>query len=461
MCRAKSCYYGCPVNSLAILSSRIYLTKRHPIRRQAKTYPIGAVQQFEVTGLTHEAKGVARPEGKVTFIDGALPGETVEAQVIKPGKNFDLAKLNTVLTASPHRIAPPCKHYASCGGCSFQHLAGAQQLEAKHHWLGGQLRKVFDIQHIDMLTDLTFAYRRRARLSVKVLKGKVILGFRGKASTQVIAIDNCIVLTEPLQKLYKGLKEQLCENELAAKLGHIELLEDTQGASVLFRLTDTISPALKVFWDNWAQNQHIELYWQSADSRRAQIDVSAMRHYVIDDLTLFYHPQDFIQVNAPMNAKMVAQAMEWLAPNEQDVVLDLFCGGGNFSLPLAKRAKQVIGIEVQESMVAAGRRNAEHNNLSNLSFIAADLSKPAGDKFSQYGVTKILLDPPRGGAFEFLDSLIKIKPQQILYVSCDAATLARDAEYLVLNGFKVTRVTMMDMFPQTSHVETMMLLEHA
>lgn len=427
--------------------------------RQVKHNPVGPLQRFVVDGLTHEAQGVARKEGKVTFIDGALPGETVEAKVIKTGKRYDVAKLERIVSQSAHRVTALCKHYDFCGGCSFQHLADTQQLAAKHQWLSGQLRKVFENRNIDMLSDQRFGYRRRARIAVIHKEGKTTLGFRGKSAKHIVAIDNCVVLTEPLQHLYKQLKDKLMASALAAKLGHIELLQDEQGTSVLFRLIGSLSPELKRDWQVWAQTLNTSLYWQLPESHRALVEDAELRHYSIDGLSLRYHPQDFIQVNARMNIKMVEQAMAWLAPNKQDVVLDLFCGVGNFSLPLAKRAKRVVGVEVQESMVAAARFNAQQNALVNVSFIAADLTQAIAEEFTELGVTKILLDPPRAGAKEFLDTLIAIKPQQILYVSCDAATLARDAEYLVLKGFKVLRVTMMNMFPQTSHVETMMLLE--
>ena len=436
------------------------MRNRRPQGRQAKPQVLGLPQRFYVDGITHEANGVARLDGKVTFIQGALPGELVEARVSKAGSRFDQAIVTQIIEASPHRITPPCPHYAECGGCSFQHLSEPQQLAAKKHWLQGQLRKVLGDHAISELKDQGFAYRRRARIAVFVKDGQLFMGFRAKASKHIISINNCMVLTESLQQVFSHLKQRLSSNELAPCLGHIELLEDSQGTAVLLRLTHDISTELKSSWQQWALTQQVALYWQHPGENQAQVAETELRHYQLDGLTLAYHPQDFIQVNASMNELMVAQAMEWLAPCKQDVVLDLFCGVGNFSLPLAKRAKQVIGVEVQDSMVAAGRKNAQLNKLNNLSFIAADLTKPVANEFTQRGITKVLLDPPRAGAKEFLDTLIALKPQQILYVSCDAATLARDAEYLVDKGFKVLRVTVMDMFPQTSHVETMMLLEY-
>jgi 23S rRNA (uracil1939-C5)-methyltransferase len=437
------------------LTNNASINKR---RRQKAQQTLGPVQHFTVDGLTHEAKGVARSQGKVTFIAGALPSEIVTAQVIKSNRRYDEAKLLDIQQKSAHRIAPECRHYEQCGGCSFQHLTIEQQRAAKMSWLQGQLRKVCPEQTLTQLTDSPFGYRRRARLAVRVKDQTLHLGFRAKSSQDIVSIDNCLVLTPQLQRIFRQVKAVLKKDTIAEKIGHIELLEDTKGLSVLLRLIATISSAEHHKWQQWAELQQVELYWQMPDEHRANVLPTAMRHYQLEGFNLAYYPQDFIQVNATMNEKMVAQAMDWLTPNQNDVVLDLFCGVGNFSLPIAKRAKQVVGVEVQPSMVAAGQANAKENQLDNLSFIAADLTQPAPKTITSLGVTKVLLDPPRAGAFEFLLTLVKLRPKQILYVSCDAATLARDAEYLVAKGYKVKRAAMMDMFPQTAHLETMLLL---
>ena len=429
-----------------------------PSRRSSAKTNLGPLQQFEVEGLTHEAKGVARQRGKVTFIGGALPGETVEARVYKAGRNFDEANLVNIVSPSPYRVTPTCQHFTECGGCSFQHLTQDQQLLAKTDWLQRQLRKVNE-QPIEQLADQAFGYRRRARLALQVKSGKALLGFRQKSSKDIVEISNCLVLTERLQDIYKSLKNSILDDGIAAAVGHIELLEDTHGASVLFRLTRLITESTQARWCDWAETLGVELYWQAPEESRVTLAQEKMRHYDLGKQTLTYHPQDFIQVNARMNEKMIHQAISWLQPNEDDVVLDLFCGVGNFSLPMALHAKKVIGVEVQPSMVAAAQANAQCNDLENIDFIAADLSQPAKRQFSKLGVTKVLLDPPRAGAFEFLDNLIKISPGQILYVSCNASTLARDAEYLVAHGYQVVKVGLMEMFPQTSHIETMMLLQ--
>jgi len=435
------------------------LRRKTSSRRPSKTQPIGPVQTFEVDGLTHEAKGVARLQGKVTFIDGALPGETVTAQVIKTGRRLDEAVLTKIIEPSVFRVEPSCQHFSVCGGCSFQHLADEKQLSSKADWLQGQLRNLITTQELEFLSDSFTHYRRRARIAVDRQKGILALGFRGKASSDIVSIDRCVVLTSNLQKTFSSLKQALSINDLAGSLGHIELLEDTKGVSVLFRLTSLISDGLEKAWEDWANKEQISLYWQAPKASKAEVSAEKMRHYDLGELSLRYHPQDFIQVNAMMNEKMVTQAMDWLGPNKQDVILDLFCGVGNFSLPLAQYAQSVIGVEVQESMVEAARENARLNGFDNLTFEAADLTKPVANAFMKQRINKVLLDPPRAGAFEFLDTIIKIGPTQILYVSCNASTLARDAEYLVAKGYRVLRVGLMDMFPQTSHVETMMLLQ--
>lgn len=437
------------------------MRKRHSPRRVTKHTTPGPVKTFEIEGLTHEAKGVARFQGKVTFIEGALPGEKVEAQIHKFGRRFDEATLTRTLSASPDRVEPFCPHFSECGGCSFQHLSSPKQLEAKKNWLQGQLRNVLDTQDITLLHDRDVAYRRRARLSIQVKNNQVLLGFRSKSSQSITSIEQCAVLSQGLQTAYSALRKRVLQDAIASKLGHIELLEDAKGKSVLFRLTAPVKQEIREDWSMWAREENLTLYWQDDNVARAKVEVDQLRHYTLENESLFleYHPQDFIQVNARMNDKMVSQAMEWLAPDAEDVVLDLFCGVGNFSLPLGKRAKKVLGVEVQEGMVVAGRHNAQRNHLDNVHFLAADLTKPVSTEFSGMGVTKILLDPPRAGAFEFLESITKIKPRQILYVSCNASTLARDAEYLVAKGYRILRVGLMDMFPQTSHVEAMMLLQ--
>jgi 23S rRNA (uracil1939-C5)-methyltransferase len=266
-------------------------------------------------------------------------------------------------------------------------------------------------------------------------------------------------MTEKLQVIMPRLRQILVQSEKPSAIGHIELLEDDLGCSVLLRLTSTLTSNDEILWTESASSHGWDLYLQAPSLDKVKCDEESLRQYSLEGLSIYYHPQDFIQVNKPMNDKMVAQALQWLDLNAQDKVLDLFCGAGNFSLPMAKTAAKVVGVEVQPQMVLNGERNASLNGLENVTFIGADLTQKVTHSELKKGFTKALLDPPRAGAFEFLPSLIKLKIETILYVSCDAATLARDAEFLVEHGYKVKRVSMMEMFPQTAHVETMMLLQ--
>lgn len=435
------------------------LRRRNSTQRRPKTSPLGPLQTYHIDGLTHDAKGVARLDGKVTFIDGALPGEAVTAQVTKPGRRFDEAVMRELITPSEQRVEPICEHFTQCGGCSFQHLEGTAQRQAKHQWLAGQLRNLCSAEDIEALYADDTGYRRRARVSIQNKTRNLVMGFRGKSSNQVIDIKTCQVLTPKLQQVFQALKTMLAETDIFTALGHVELLSDSKGVSVVLRLVDVLSAEQRQWCESWAAQQQVDLYWQAPNESKAEVSAEQMRYYDLAGLRLFYHPQDFIQVNDSMNQKMVEQAMSWLAPTQEDVVLDLFCGVGNFSLPLAQRAGKVIGVELLDSMVEAAQYNADYNALKNVSFLAADLTQAPPRVLKQERITKVLLDPPRAGAFEFLDTMIKMAPKQILYVSCNASTLARDAEYLMANGYQMIKTGLMDMFPQTSHVETMMLLQ--
>lgn len=434
-----------------------------PKRKKQSTASVAAstVTDYQINAITHDARGIAKGgDGKVTFIAGAIPGEQVKARVFKSNRRYDEANLVEIIQASEHRVQPACSHFDNCGGCSFQHLDYPSQLEFKSQWLQGQLRKLAFDGEIELLVDQPFAYRRRARLSVKVNKqGQVDFGFRSKNSSDIVNIARCDVLTKSLQALLPDLRETLITSIRPQVIGHIELLEDNNGRSVLLRLTDLLPQEDMTRWQSLAEHNNLVLYLQEAKDNSVACSEEELREYQVEGLRVRYHPQAFIQVNDEMNQKMVAQALTWLDLTKKDKVLDLFCGVGNFTLSMANRVDSVVGVELQEQMVENARQNAILNQLNNVTFVGADLTKPVKSEHLQKGFNKILLDPPRAGAIEFLPSLIKLKAKTILYVSCDAATLARDAEVLTGAGYKVMRVGMMEMFPQTSHVETMMLLQ--
>lgn len=430
---------------------------RRPHDRKKATSPINPIRILNIEDMTNEGNGLARESGKVTFVEGALTGESVEARITKENSKLNQAVTTKILTASSQRQIPECQHFSQCGGCQLQHLSIDGQRDLKVEWLKNQLRHIEIPSYISMLSTQEFSYRRRARLAVLAKKGDVFIGFRKKSSKGIVDVKMCPVLVPALQEVYQALRIELLKTPLTAKIGHIELLEDAQGASVVLRLARSANQAEKTLLDHWAQSQGVALYWQQPDEERVVCDAS--HFYSVDNTQINFHPQDFIQVNETINLSMVSQAVDWLELTADDVVLDLFCGAGNFSLPLAKRAGRVLAIEAVESMVDKGRLNAEQANLSNVEFIAADLTQSPPNKIKKANVSKVLLDPPRAGALEFLPTLVTLNPDYILYVSCNAATLARDVAYLVEKGFRVTKVCMMDMFPQTTHIETMMLLQ--
>lgn len=426
--------------------------------RPSKDKPISSpIRLLSIEGTTHEGHGVARENGKVTFVAGAIRGEQVEARVVKEGRQYNQAITVKRLHDSPERVLPACPHFERCGGCQLQHMSIEAQRNLKENWLAGQFRKLSLPNKMSRLEGKPFGYRRRARISVFVKNNQVQIGFRAKSSNEIIDIDQCQVLEPSLQVAYQALRTYLKTASLVSKLGHIELLYDAQGVCVVLRQSRDMAETDKEDLNNWAQKSSITLLWQAPAENK--VEKQQPRHYMIDGAVLNFHPQDFIQVNAQINDAMVEQAMAWLELNSDDVVLDLFCGAGNFSLPMAKRAGRVLAVEAIESMVEMGQLNARQADLDNLEFLAADLTQTPPNRLKKAKITKALIDPPRAGAYEFLPTLVRLKPQQILYVSCNASTLARDAEYLVENGFRVTKVCMMDMFPQTSHVEAMMLLQ--
>lgn len=426
--------------------------------RPSQDKPISSpLRLLSIEDTTHEGHGVARENGKVTFVSGAITDEQVEARVVKEGRQFNQAITIRRLQDSPDRVLPPCPHFEQCGGCQLQHMNISAQRHLKVSWLASQFRKLALPDEMSRLEGEPFGYRRRARISVFVKNNNALIGFRAKSSNEIVDIEQCMVLEPSLQGVYQALRFYLKSSSLVSKLGHIELLNDSQGVCVVLRQSRDIQDTDKVELNNWAKSASVILLWQGPSE--SKVSYQSARHYVVNDLVLNFQPQDFIQVNAQINEAMVKQAMSWLELSENDVVLDLFCGAGNFSLPMAKRAGRVLAVEAIESMVAMGQFNASQAHLNNIEFMAADLTQSPPNRLKKAKITKALLDPPRAGAFEFLPTLVRLKPQQILYVSCNASTLARDAGYLVENGFRVTKVCMMDMFPQTSHVEAMMLLQ--
>ena len=427
--------------------------------------PVGKKQRLSIERLANDGRGIAFIEGRTWFVEGALPGEEVEARVLAARSQIVEARCERVLQASAQRQVEPCPHARLCGGCNLQHSPFTDQLALKQRMLAEQLTRVADLQReawAEPLVGPAFGYRRRARLAVRwnVKSKHLDIGFRASASQDVISIRECPVLVQPLQSLLPALLAALRDLGKPQAIGHVELFSGTAEA-VLIRHTAALPEADVARLRSFASANAAQLWWQGEGEPEPD-DPAAKLGYRLDawDLELAWRPGDFVQVNASVNDAMVAQALEWLGAGKDDAVLDLFCGLGNFSLPLARIGARVVGVEGVEAMVARARENARHNGIETAHFYRADLSKPLADApWADGGFAAVLLDPPRDGALEIVRQMSMLRAQRVVYVSCNPATLARDARELASQGYRLKRAGVLDMFPQTAHVEAMALFE--
>ncbi|MFM1664835.1 23S rRNA (uracil(1939)-C(5))-methyltransferase RlmD [Aeromonas salmonicida] len=421
--------------------------------------------EFTVDSLDHHCVGIGRHQGKAIFIEGALPGEQVKARILDDKKQYAHAALQQVVTPAANRIAPFCNHYRECGGCNAQHLGEADQQAAKEAGLVSLFERLGQIKAPvlePVLTGESRAYRRVCRLAIKFDKnGRCTrVGFRRRQSNDLVEIEGCPVLAEPLSALIVPLRECLNRLKSQRELGHAELIQAEQGIMMLLRHTGRPNEADRALLVAFAKSQGIDLYLQAGDERIEPLHQAFQPSYSLDGLSLAFAPGDFIQVNGPINQSMVAQALAWLGASKDDKVLDLFCGIGNFTLPLARQAREVVGVEGDLAMVARAEENARRNGIDNARFYKADLSGDiVGMSWAREGFDLVLLDPARPGALEVMGHVVKLSPKRVVYVSCNPVTLARDSQVLVKGGYRLVRLGMLDMFPHTGHLESMALFE--
>ena len=420
-----------------------------------------------IDSMNHEGKGVARCDGKAVFVEDALVGETVLAKVTVQHKRYDEAQLTEVISASPDRIAPLCKHYNECGGCQLQHMAPEAQLLAKQENVSNQLLRLGGITQPELeaalqppITSPHWKYRRAARIGLNVLQrnDEAIVGFRRKKSNKLLQISECPVLDPKFDGIFLQLKELLDQQDNKKAYTHAELLAGDTAKLLLIRCKQYPSVAdqerFKAFATEHGYNLHLKTDEVTLCLNAQEQDCYTLAKH---DIQLHYHPGDFLQVNAVVNEAMIQQAIDWLDLSDNDVVLDLFSGLGNFTLPIARHVKHVIGIEGVDTMVERASKNAALNNIGNASFFRADLSdNNQKQKWFKESYTKIILDPPRTGAYELINQL-PARAKSILYVSCEPSALARDSKLLQEKGYRLTRYNVMDMFPHTSHIESMAL----
>ena len=432
---------------------------------KAPQVPTGKKQRLSIERLANDGRGIAFVEGRTWFVSGALAGEEVDARVLGAHGKVVEARAERVLKASELRRAEPCAHAGRCGGCSVQHLPHAEQLALKQRMLAEQLSRVAGVQPEEWAAPLSgpeFGYRRRARVAVRwdAKAKRLDVGFRAAASQDIIAISDCPVLVQPLQPIMSRLPDMLRRLSKPQALGHVELFSGSSIAVLLRHMAPLADADLAILQEFCTF--HDAQLWLHGDGEPQPLNADATLGYPLEPwgLELVYRPGDFVQVNAAVNTAMVAQALQWLAPQADERVLDLFCGLGNFALPLARQVREVVAVEGVQAMVERAAQNAVNNNLHNAKFFQADLSQPlAAAGWAGEGFCAVLLDPPRDGAFEVVRKLASLGAKRVVYVSCNPATLARDTQELVKQGYRLKRAGILDMFPQTAHVEAMALFE--
>ena len=453
-------------------------------RRRQSTKISKELIECEVLRLGHDGRGIAKKQGKTQFVEGALPGETVKAKYISQRAKFDELLTVEVLEASPQRVEPPCRHAGVCGGCSLQYMSVEAQISYKQDVLSEQFKHFGNIepeQWFEPIVGGSEAYRTKARLGVVYVgkRDEVIIGFREKRNKLITNIEHCMVLDSRVGNKLNDLRGLVASLANRQNIPQIEVATADQCVVLVIRHTASFTAEDLNKLSDFGKAQNFEIYLQPGDASSVHKiwpeNTPNRLHYYLNchlssssvselkEIDLAFHPSDFTQVNADVNQQMVVRALAWLDIKNTDRVLDLFCGLGNFTIPMAYLAKEVVGIEGNEAMVARGYENAERNALENVSFLVAnlqtDLNSVSKAKWAKKGFDKILIDPPRSGALDIVNHISKFNAQRIVYVSCNPATLARDAGVLIEKGYCLVSAGVMDMFPHTAHVESIALFE--
>ena len=425
-----------------------------------------------IESLDQEGRGVARTEGKVIFIEGALTGEVVSYSSYRKKPSFEQAQVTAIHKSSAMRVQPKCKHFGVCGGCSMQHLDARAQVAVKQRILEDSLWHIGKVRAETILRPIygqAWGYRERARLSVRhvIKKGKTLVGFHERRSSYVADMQHCEILAPKIAVLLPLLAELISGLSIRDRVPQIEVAVGDHVDVLVLRVMDTPSSedesALRVF----ADKHEIQFWLQSKGYDTIvpfhPLDAPALSYSLPEfGIVMPFAPSEFTQVNSALNRVMISRAMRLLDPQPGERIADFFCGLGNFTLPIARSGAQVLGIEGSETLVARARQNAELNGLAgNTKFAAMNLFAITAETFFSLGrFDKLLIDPPRDGAIELVKSLGgEFAPRRIVYVSCNPGTLARDAAVLVQRGYVLKSAGVMNMFPHTSHVESIAVFE--
>jgi 23S rRNA (uracil1939-C5)-methyltransferase len=429
-------------------------------------------EEADIVDLTHDGAGVARIDGKTVFVADALPHERVVLRRTHRQRKLDYAVTEQVLRASADRVQPACPHFGLCGGCALQHLAPAAQLAFKQSQLVENLARLGAVHAERLLEPLqgpVWNYRRRARLGIKLVprKGKVLVGFRERSSPYVADLHECHVLVEPVSALITPLGQMVEGLTIASRVPQAEVAVSDDVVALVLRVLDPPAPADLECMAAFERDHSVRIYLQpGGPSSIAPLDPAhppePLRYRLAGhDVTIEFEPTDFVQINGELNQSMIARALDVLEPQPGETVLDLFCGLGNFSLPLARRTGHVVAVEGDEGLVQRARGNAGRNGIANVEFHVADLFKDVASlPWARRHYDRVLLDPPRAGAREILPVIAGSGARRVVYISCHSGSLARDAGLLVReHGFQLTAAGVMDMFPHTAHVEAMAVFD--
>lgn len=457
---------------LAILS--LFLPKRLVVeyviiglfysRKRMASHTFDTLFSAEVIRLAHDGRGVAQVNGKTVFLFGALPQEKVTFKYIRRQRQFDEGIVVEVIQANPERIQPVCIHADSCGGCRLQHLSSASQIAYKQQVLLDHLehfgKLLPPVTLLPPLAGDTWGYRRKARLSVRYVKkkNKLLIGFHEKQGRFVADLSVCHVLDATVGQNLSALREMLEKISIREAIPQIEVAVGDNATVLVLRHLLPLSTEDRALLQEFALQHNIVWYLQAGDpSTITPLATEVNLHYELPafNLSLQFLPVDFVQINASINQKLVQQAIALLEIKPTDIILDLFCGLGNFSLAMARYAKHVVGVEGDIEMVKRARLNAQKQGITNIDFYAADLTQDVSKMpWWRQKYDKLLLDPARSGAWEIVQAIEQLGVEKIVYVSCNPATFARDAGELVhKHGYQLLQVGILDMFPHTQHVE--------
>ena len=425
-----------------------------------------------VESLDQEGRGIAHVDGKATFIEGALPGERVTYSVFKKKPNYDQATVTQVFKPSPVRTDPKCKHFGVCGGCSMQHLDASAQVAAKQRILEDNLKHIGKVTPGIILRPTygsAWGYRQRARMSVKLVekKGGVLVGFHEKRSSFIANMDSCEVLPPRISALIAPLRELFVKMSISNRIPQVELAVGELVDVLVLRILDPLTPEDEVLLKAFADKHHIQFWLQVKGPETAEpyypLDAPELFYSLPEfNVTMPYRPTEFTQVNSGVNRILVRRVMQMLDPRPGERIADLFCGLGNFTLPIARRGADVLGVEGSLELVRRAQSNAVYNHISNASFMQANLFEVTPESMAEMGhFDKMLIDPPRDGAAALVNAISEVNPpRRIVYVSCNPSTLARDADVLVHSkGYRLLAAGVVNMFPHTAHVESIALFE--